>query len=328
MADKISASSTIFRPHFKTHQSIDVGKWFREKGVEAITVSSLSMANEFADAGWKDITIAFPVNMREIEDYKTLSKRINLNLLIDSIEIIERLSLKLQAKTGIFIEIDTGYGRSGIHFDEQDKIDQIIAAIESSEVLRFSGFLTHSGDTYAAKNLEEIEMIYHRSVSALQALKDTYPNTIISLGDTPACSIVPDLSRADELRPGNFVYYDLMQHYLGVCSLEDIAVSVACPVTGIYPERKEIVIYGGAVHLSKEYLDKDGKFFGLIVMYTDNGWTEPVAATRLKSLSQEHGIISTTSAFLESVSHGDLLGVLPVHSCLTANLLKDNTLII
>jgi D-serine deaminase-like pyridoxal phosphate-dependent protein len=159
-------------------------------------------------------------------------------------------------------------------------------------------------------------------------LKEFYPKAIISIGDTPACSIVQDLSGADEIRPGNFVYYDLMQEKLGSCQFQDIAVSVACPVTGIYPERNEIVIYGGAIHLSKEYLEEDGRYFGLVVQYEDNEWSSPVPGTRVVSISQEHGMIKTTPEFIASVKHGDMLGILPVHSCLTANLLQDHTLFV
>lgn len=148
------------------------------------------------------------------------------------------------------------------------------------------------------------------------------------MGDTPSCSLKEDLSDADEIRPGNFVYYDLMQEKLGSCHMQDIAVSVACPVTGIYPERNEIVIYGGAVHLSKEYLEEDGKYFGLAVLYDNEGWSSPLPGTRLVSISQEHGVIRTTPQFLSSIKHGDLLGILPVHSCLTANLLQDHTLFV
>ena len=127
---------------------------------------------------------------------------------------------------------------------------------------------------------------------------------MISVGDTPSCSIIDDLGDADEIRPGNFVYYDLMQYYLGSCSFDDIAVSVACPVAGIYPERDEIVIYGGAVHLSKEYADKGGKHFGLIVRYTEDGWSLPLPGARLISLSQKHGIIRTNQEILNTIKHG------------------------
>jgi len=121
------------------------------------------------------------------------------------------------------------------------------------------------------------------------------------------------------------VYYDLMQYDLGVCKPGDIATIIACPVSGIYPERNEIVIYGGAVHFSKEFLEEDERYFGLVVKYSGNTWSEPIPETKLISISQEHGVIRTTADFLQTIKHGDILGILPVHSCLSANLLKENT---
>ncbi|MDQ1351629.1 MAG: hypothetical protein QG657_1934, partial [Acidobacteriota bacterium] len=57
--EKIARSPGVrFRPHFKTHQSAQIGQWFREMGVSAITVSSVDMALYFAQHGWTDITIA------------------------------------------------------------------------------------------------------------------------------------------------------------------------------------------------------------------------------------------------------------------------------
>ena len=68
MAAKAKNNNIIFRPHFKTHQSKKVGEWFREEGVDKITVSSVSMAKYFIEHNWKDITIAFPFNILEIDD--------------------------------------------------------------------------------------------------------------------------------------------------------------------------------------------------------------------------------------------------------------------
>lgn len=326
MADKARDSGVIFRPHFKTHQSVEVGQWFRESGVEAITVSSASMAAEFAEAGWRDITIAFPVNIREMNLLSKLASDVSLNLLVDSLDAVEHLRTGLKATAGVFIEVDCGYGRSGLIAGITETIDSLIKRIDSSQNLIFKGFLTHSGNTYKAERIEEIREIYHHDIDQLRQLKKSYindfPNIITSIGDTPACSIVDDLSKADEIRPGNFVYYDLMQYALGVCSINDIAASVACPVTGIYHERNELVIYGGAIHLSKESVMLPSLIFGLIVKYTEEGWTHPLPDTSLISLSQEHGIIKTSPEIIKTINNGDLLGVLPVHSCLTANLLK------
>ena len=54
MSEKAKANGVIFRPHFKTHQSVEIGNWFREEGTQAITVSSVGMAGYFAKAGWRD----------------------------------------------------------------------------------------------------------------------------------------------------------------------------------------------------------------------------------------------------------------------------------
>ena len=38
----VAAQNNVqFRPHFKTHQSIAVGNWFRDYSVDRITVSSV-----------------------------------------------------------------------------------------------------------------------------------------------------------------------------------------------------------------------------------------------------------------------------------------------
>ena len=74
---KIKNSNVEIRPHFKTHQSLEIGKWFKEFGINKITVSSVSMAKYFSK-DWDDITIAFPLNIHEINDIIKLQEKINL----------------------------------------------------------------------------------------------------------------------------------------------------------------------------------------------------------------------------------------------------------
>ena len=76
MAEKARASNVLFRPHFKTHQSAEVAQWYRAEGVEAITVSSLKMAQYFASHGWTDITLAFPVNRLDHQAIDALAVRL------------------------------------------------------------------------------------------------------------------------------------------------------------------------------------------------------------------------------------------------------------
>lgn len=330
MAEKARRSGVRFRPHFKTHQSAQVGEWFRDYGVEAITVSSVSMAGFFADQGWKDITVAFPVNLREMEFINALAGRVRLNLLVESPEVVEALARRLQHPVGVWIKVDVGAQRTGIPWQEGEALQSVAAAVRNSRRLKLMGLLTHAGHTYQARSPEAIRRIHREAVrrirQAQSGLKAAgFTDLEISIGDTPACSVVEDFSEVEEIRPGNFVYYDLMQVQIGACTEGDIAAAVACPVVAKHLQRGEAVLYGGAVHLSKEVLiGEDGsRCFGVPAWPEDNGWSRAIEGARIRSLSQEHGVVQLPTVHLHRLGIGDILMVLPVHSCLTANLLKS-----
>jgi D-serine deaminase-like pyridoxal phosphate-dependent protein len=145
-------------------------------------------------------------------------------------------------------------------------------------------------------------------------------------GDTPNCSTQEDFTGIDELTPGNFVFYDLTQSALGACSPEDIAVAVRCPVVSKYSKQNRLLIHGGAVHFSKEFLDLNGsQVFGKLVESDTQGWSEAPFDQYIHSISQEHGILKNCGPWMKEVSVGDTLSFLPVHSCLTANLMRRYT---
>ena len=331
MCEKARRSGVVFRPHFKTHQSQAIARWFREQGTDRITVSSVTMAKYFAADDWNDITIAFPVNLAEMRAIDRLASRIRLNLLVESEAAIGALDRGLHHQSGVYIKIDSGYKRTGIRFDDFYGIEKLAAAIFRSQHLEFMGFLTHAGQTYQAKSTDEIRQIHHAVVERMGLLKKRferrYPRLAISVGDTPACSIVEEFGGVDEIRPGNFVFYDLMQLFLGSCSDQQIAVAMACPVVALHPERNEMVIYGGAVHFSKEriILPAVGTIYGQVVPDEPQGWGDPVDGMYLTALSQEHGIITLPGHFKNPYKVGDIVTILPVHSCLTASCMKKYT---
>ncbi len=98
--------------------------------------------------------------------------------------------------------------------------------------------------------------IYDKAISDLGSLKKHFAayDPIVLYGDTPTCSTRDDFTGIDEITPGNFIFYDLTQVMLGSCSLEDVAVAMRCPVSGKYPDRKQLLIHGGGIHFSKESL--------------------------------------------------------------------------
>lgn len=329
MADKARTDNVDLRPHFKTHQSAAIGKWFRNEGVKSITVSSVEMAEYFAAQGWENITIAMPLNVLELEKINLLAKQVHLNLLVVNLEACKHLNKYIDHTIGVYIEIDPGYHRTGILPDQLDLIHQILSEIRQASLTQFRGFYTHAGHSYHARSKEEILSIHTHTLTELQLLKQTFlgdwPKLEIVMGDTPCCSLVDSFEGLDAISPGNFVFYDLTQYFLDVCRLQDIAVAMACPVIATYPQRNQVVIHGGAVHFSKDtVLSPDNEpCFAMVVEEKEGGWGELREDVILSSMSQEHGIITGPDEWMSIYQPGDIVYLLPAHSCLTANLMGE-----
>ena len=316
MIDVANKNNLILRPHFKTHQSIEIGNLFKEKGVTSITVSSITMA-EFFSSEWDDITIAFPLNILEIDKLNFMIRRNKVKLLIDSISSLKILNSQLQDSIEVYLKIDVGYNRAGLKVEEKQKIKSIIEFCKTSEKISFLGFLAHFGDSYKSRNKLEIKSVFEKSIERIKVLSDGFPNYQISIGDTPTCSTINKYPEfINEIRPGNFIFYDLTQYKIGSCEIEDIAIRMICPVVSIYEEREEVLIYGGSVHFSKDILrENENDKFGYV--YFGEAWDVSNKIGYIKSLSQEHGIVKLEKKI--DLKIGDQLNVIPVHSCLAVD---------
>lgn len=325
MSRKADGSSLSLRPHCKTHQSAEIANWSRDFGVRAITVSSFPMARYFAKAGWKDILVAFPFQPGEMESLIALSEQCKLSILVDSPAALPFLN-HIPHRVEVYVDIDTGYGRTGIRTENPELMEQIIVKIQSNPHLVFRGFYCHAGHSYKARDHAEADDIHRKALGDLGGLKKLFGqySPRILYGDTPNCSSQEDFGEIDEITPGNFFLYDLVQNSLGTCSLEEIAVALECPVAGRYPLGERILIHGGAIHFSKEYLlHKGSPIFGRLVQRMDDGWNFPDEERFLTGLSQEHGIMEACGALIREVNIGEMLLFLPVHSCLTVNLMQE-----
>jgi D-serine deaminase-like pyridoxal phosphate-dependent protein len=328
MAQKIRLAGVRFRPHFKTHQSAVIGEWFRAEGITAITVSSVDMAEYFAAAGWTDILIAFSLNPRQLPRVIRLAEKVQLSLLVEDAETVFKLEKEALSQIDVWIKVDVGSRRTGLDWEDVESIREVQEAILRCPHLHLNGLLTHSGATYHCESPEEVVTIFREGVDRLNALRVELENgdvrLSISVGDTPGCSLCQDFSGIDELRPGNFLFYDAQQLLIGSCAAEQIAVAVACPVVAVHPQRNEAVVYGGAIHLSKDWIDlQQGMSFGLVALGTGNHWGNPLPDAIVRSVSQEHGVIRFAAGLPEGLKPGDLLYILPAHSCLTVQEQKN-----
>ncbi len=327
MADKAVKQGVCFRPHFKTHQSAALGEWFRPYGVNAITVSSLEMAVYFARHGWKDILVAFPLNLRQLDLVEALCGRIRLGILVESVQAVEALGSRAADALDVWIKIDSGSGRTGIDWRSGELALEVWRAASADRHLTPRGLLTHAGWTYSASSVEEVCRRFEESNRRMLDMKrfiqaaENQP-VEVSVGDTPGCSLCETFGPVDEIRPGNFVFFDAQMLRLGACRFEQVAAAVACPLVSLHPEREEALIYGGAVHLSKDHVDEDGRtHFGYVVPLDSTGWGAPVEGARVARLSQEHGVLHVPRAAFDQLQIGGLIGIIPAHVCLTVSAL-------
>lgn len=337
MLRRADAAGVSLRPHFKTHQSVEIGDWIRALGVERITVSSAAMAEGFVAAGWNDLTLALPVYPAMFGRVAALLDRATVGLLVDHPEAALALAASPELAAAsqaagrsvpIWIKLDAGYGRAGVRWEDESRLKAVIQALDAPW-LRRMGLLVHSGHSYDARGPAEITALHAVCLERLLPLAERYADSFeggrcqLSIGDTPSCSVLHDFGPVDEIRPGNFVFYDLSQVQIGACTREQIAASVLCPVIGKDEARQRLILHGGAVHLSKDRMQRaDGSIcFGEIACRPFDGhWQLPDPARPLASLSQEHGIVSLPAEALHDYRIGDFVQVFPVHSCLACDL--------
>ncbi|MGA7614756.1 MAG: alanine racemase [Thermoanaerobaculia bacterium] len=327
MREKASRSNVVFRPHVKTHKTIEIGRMQHGGGIGPITVSTLAEADFFAAAGFRDITYAVPIAPEKLGRVASLAGRVErVSILLDDPSVlyaIEEFASAQKTLFDAFLELDCGDHRTGIDA-EGDEAIAFGKRIAASPAVRFRGVLTHAGHSYHARSTDEIREIAREEGECVtrfaSRLRDEGVEGVTrSVGSTPTMSVVPRFENTDEVRPGNYVFFDAFQATIGSCTLDDCAASVLTTVIGTYPGQNKLVVDAGAVAMSKDPgpLELDPEFGYGIVADTN---LRPLPM-RLFSLSQEHGQIRGTRPIdFDLYPIGTRLRIVPNHSCLTAAL--------
>ncbi len=321
MRAKAFASGVLFRPHVKTHKTLEIALMQHGGSAGPVTVSTLAEGESLASAGFNDITYAVPIAPGKLARARDLSQRVaRLNLLIDSalaLREIEAFSKAQGATFDIFIKVDCGYHRAGVD-PHRDESVQLALAIARSPAVRLRGLLTHAGHSYHAAGVEQLTAIAIQESQAVATFAkrlegEGVSGLLRSVGSTPTASVVARFEDCDEVRPGNYVFFDAFQQTIGACRSQDVAVSILTTVVGSYPERREAIVDAGALALSKDagatHVDP-ACGYGTVCDID----LRPLNH-QLTALSQEHGKLLCAGSPPEV---GTRLRIVPNHSCLTA----------
>jgi D-serine deaminase-like pyridoxal phosphate-dependent protein len=319
MIDVARRNNVRLRPHVKTHKCIEVARIQTDGHDRAITVSTLAEARAFAKHGFDDITYAVPIERGKFDDaIEVLRGGVKLNLLTDDAATVEALE-ETGANFDVFVKIDCGTHRVGIEPRMTEAIE-IPRRLADSPNLNFAGILTHAGHSYDARSTNEIVAIARHERDLMTLLTERLRGEgievpTVSIGSTPTMSLVDHLEGIDEIRPGNYIFFDNFQATLGSCTFQDTALTVLAAV--IHKSKDRLVIDAGAIALSKDRgpvaLDpRCGYGRVLDIEGTETGM-------RVTGMSQEHGEIDAAdSDAFDNLQVGDRVRILANHSCLTA----------
>ncbi|MFP1629798.1 DSD1 family PLP-dependent enzyme [Streptomyces sp. 5K101] len=320
-ADRLGVT---LRPHVKTAKSLDVVALMHGDTPCPVTVSTLAEAEAFADGGYTDITYAVGIDPHKLPRVIALLRRgVRLRILLDSVEqaaFVAEASRRAGIAVPAQIEIDCDGHRGGLKPDAP-ALPEVGRILHDAGCL--DGVLTHAGESYFAYTPEEQRLAAKNerdtAVAAAERLRAAgLPVDTVSVGSTPTAHAAEDLTGVTELRAGNYVFFDLVMAGLGVCQVEDLALSVVVTVIGHRPEYGWIVTDGGWMAMSRDRgtaVQAQDQGYGLV---TDlNGNLVPNLV--MTAASQEHGTLTARDAAdLPDLPVGTRLRILPNHACATA----------
>ena len=324
-------------PHLKTSKSIDVARLATGGRMSCITVSTLKEAGYFAASGFDDIMYAVGVTPNKFAHVKRIAETsgCNIRLITDNLSVAraavdyaESQNCTLQ----FLIEVDCGEHRGGLPVDSPDLVE-IARLFQASDAIRFRGVMTHAGHSYATDSLDQVREIAETerktAVDAAARLSDFGIDCeIISVGSTPTFLFAENFKGLTEVRCGVYMFFDLAQYSRGVCTLDDIAVSVLATVIGHNRQGQSLVLDAGAFALSRDasanrYLPDCG--YGFVC---DTQTMERLGALSVQAVHQEHGTVPVEDAnWFEKLPVGSQIRILPNHACATAAA-YDNYLVI
>lgn len=322
LRDHLAPLGVTQRPHLKTAKSVEVARLLMDSPAGPATVSTLKEAATFAAAGVTDIVYAVGITPDKLPAVLALrGQGVDLAVLLDSPEQA-RFVAAAGAAIPALIEIDCDDHRAGVRPDDSARLLAIAAALGQGAELR--GVLTHAGGSYAVRGAEALcrfaEQERHAVVTAAATLRAAgFACPVVSIGSTPTAHFAADLTGVTEVRAGVFVFHDLVMAGIGVCAVDDIALSVMATVIGHRQDKGWILVDAGWMAMSRDRgtvgqpVDQG---YGLVCDLAGNPWPDLI----MIDANQEHGVIAVrpgSGAALPDLAIGDRLRILPNHACAT-----------
>ena len=321
------AGGKRLRPHAKTHKSPDLAAIQIAHGAVGICCAKLGEAEVFADHNVRDIRVPYPIHPVNGDRVLALLDRTHFSFIVDDLDVARGWSEVIRGaarEVDVLVKVDVGFHRCGIDPAPATAVD-FIMRVASLPGLRFRGLLSHAGHAYGATTAVQISAIAHDEARLLTTLSDLVGEQgivveEISVGATPTARYSAQLPGITELRPGNYIYYDRMQVALGSATWDDCALTVLARVVS-RPAPDRLILDSGSKTLTNDVArGTAGAGYGAVLKSLDS--FVPDEALLIERLSEEHATVRVAGDGCALVP-GDLVRIVPNHSCVVSNLVDD-----
>jgi threo-3-hydroxy-D-aspartate ammonia-lyase len=333
MQEQMRVLGVRLRPHVKTPKCIEVARRQEAAGADGITVSTLKEAEQFFAAGFADMLYAVAIAPAKLDRVLALRHRgCRLTIIVDSVVAAQAVAAKGRQENHEFevmIEIDCDGHRSGVEA-ESDLLIEIGRALDGGVILK--GVMTHAGSSYELDTPEALRALAEqersravRAAERLRAAGLTCPE--VSVGSTPTVLSCPSAEGVTEVRAGVYVFFDLVMVNVGVCGLDELALSVLTTVIGHQPEKGWAIVDAGWMAMSRDRGTQRQKTDYSYGMVCDSA-LNPIDDLLLTGTNQEHGIVSCRDDSADydiarRLPIGTQLCILPNHACATGAQFSD-----
>ncbi|MCJ1248472.1 hypothetical protein MMC30_005690 [Trapelia coarctata] len=222
--------NVLFRPHIKTHKTVEVTQLqvgHSNRNVNII-VSTLAEAEHVADylkdcrSSGKSVNILYgvPLPPSQAPRLGALGKELgpgSISVMIDHVGQLKALrTFKDVAgfEAGIFIKVDSGYGRAGLQphsYALHELLKTILSSNDSESCGYLHGLYSHAGHSYGVNNpaaamdhlSDELDGLRKAAVLAEALMveadgsNEPKPRFVLSVGATPSATSVQNLIQGD-----------------------------------------------------------------------------------------------------------------------------------
>jgi len=318
MAEHCRRLGMALRPHAKTHKSVEMARRQLSHGAVGLTVATVAEAEIFADAGFDDLFIAYPIWAEgpRADRLRALADRVRLRVGVDSIEgarMLAHAAARGEHPAPIFVavEVDSGHHRTGVAPDQAGTV--AVAATEFG--LAVDGVFTFPGHSYAP---DARGVAANDEAEALAIARDSLLGLgldclVVSGGSTPSADAAQGRATGGvltELRPGVYPFFDAQQWELGTVAPERIALTAVATVVSVRGARV-------VVDLGNKVLGADRAAYA-----SGFGRLPGTPSARVVALSEHHATIEFEGADL-APALGTRVRIAPNHVCAAINLADE-----